>query len=74
MEVTFRAFWPCLLAFMALEANCEIVGPKELPFLVPKQLKMQDWSKLNRKLTTNSSRPPWIQPRQEKINYRTGSL
>ena len=66
MEVIFWAFWPYILAFMALEANCEILGPKKLPALVPKQLRNQDWSKLNRELTTNSSRPPWIQPRQEK--------
>ena len=73
MEVTLWAFWPCLLAFMAFEANCKILGPKELPVLVPKDFKMQDWSKLNRELTTNSSRPPWIQPRQERIHFSTGS-
>ena len=72
MEAIFWAFWPCLLAFMAFEAHCKL-GPKELPILVPKDFKMKDWSKLNRELTTNSSRPPWIQPRQEQIHYSGGN-
>ena len=61
MEVTF---WTVLVAFVALQAHCKLLGPRELPVFIPKHLKNQDWSKMTRNLpNNNSSRPPWMQPR-----------
>ena len=65
MEVTYWSFLIYFLAFWALESHCQNAIPgidtifpeslrlKELPETLPQHIRMQDWSKLDRKLTAN---------------------
>ena len=65
MNVTYWSFLIYFLAFLALQSHCQNAIPgidtifqeplrlKELPETLPQHIRMQDWSKLDRKLASN---------------------
>ena len=57
MEAAYWSFWTCFLAFLALQqGHTKLLGPKEFPAFLPQHFKNQDWSKMNRKLTTDNQK------------------